>query len=229
MTYNIIATGSDGNATIVNDEILIDCGVPYKALKPYVKQLRLVLLTHQHSDHFSPSTVARLAHDRPALRFGCCAWMVQDLVDAGVQRTQIDVFGDGWVAYAGFYIKPEKLTHNVENCGWRIDDGEQRLFYATDTGTLDGIEVKGYDFYLVEANHIRAELEARAAEKLARGEYSYEIRAAENHLSMEQAVDWLAENMGPGSIWIPMHGHIDKNGGEKDGGTQDVRKDNRPV
>ena len=32
--YNIISTGSDGNATILEDFVLIDCGVPYKALEP---------------------------------------------------------------------------------------------------------------------------------------------------------------------------------------------------
>lgn len=33
--YNIISTGSDGNATILEDFVLVDCGVPYKALEPY--------------------------------------------------------------------------------------------------------------------------------------------------------------------------------------------------
>ena len=47
--YNIISTGSDGNATILEEFVLIDCGVPYKALEPYVPKLKLVLLTHIHS------------------------------------------------------------------------------------------------------------------------------------------------------------------------------------
>ena len=55
--YNIISTGSDGNATILEDFVLIDCGVPYKALEPYVTKLKLVLLTHIHSDHFQKRTI----------------------------------------------------------------------------------------------------------------------------------------------------------------------------
>lgn len=54
MTYNIISTGSKGNAVVINGRILIDCGVPFKALEPVKKDLRLVLLTHIHSDHFNP-------------------------------------------------------------------------------------------------------------------------------------------------------------------------------
>lgn len=39
--YNIISTGSDGNATILEDFVLVDCGVPYKALEPYRELLIL--------------------------------------------------------------------------------------------------------------------------------------------------------------------------------------------
>lgn len=208
MTYEIIATGSDGNAVIINDHYLIDCGVPFKKLIPYVPKLRLVLLTHIHSDHFNKSTVRRLAFERPALRFGCCQWMIRPLLDAGVQPTQLDLYKCGfWTGYPGFYLSPVQLTHNVENCGYRIDDGSSRALYATDTGTMEGIKAQNYDLYFLEANHRREELEARIAEKQAAGEFAYEIEASKNHLSYEQAMDWLAENMGPTSLWVPMHRH----------------------
>ena len=232
MVYDIIATGSDGNALIINDSILIDCGVPYKALKHHAKRLQLVLLTHAHSDHFNPATVKRLGHDRPGLRWGCCDWMVAKLLDAGIYRRQIDVYAPGsTVAYlsGNVVISPVELPHNVPNCGYKIMlPPDAAIFYATDTGTLDGITAKGFTHYFVEANHTRAEIEARAAEKEARGEFAYEVRAAENHLSYEQAVEWLMGQMAPESIWIPMHGHKDK-GVKNDGGTPDVRKNDSPV
>lgn len=215
MTCNIIATGSDGNATIINDAILIDIGVTMKALRPYAKQLRLVLLTHTHSDHFKPATVRALAKARPALRWACCYWMVDILLASGVNIRQIDVITPGNAAsYDGLAaVMPEKTLHNVPNCCWHVFSGNECMIYATDCGTLDGIEAKDYDLYLIEANHSRAELEARIAEKEAAGEYAYEIKAAENHLSREQAIDWLAANMGPKSEWIPMHEHKNKGGG----------------
>ena len=49
MNFEVVATGSKGNAVIINDEILIDCGVAFKKIEPYVKKLKLVLLTHVHS------------------------------------------------------------------------------------------------------------------------------------------------------------------------------------
>ena len=91
MTYNIISTGSKGNAVVINDRILIDCGVSFKALEPVKKDLRLVLLTHVHSDHFNPRTVRALHKERPTLRWGCCEWMGGPLLGAGVGRGRIGV------------------------------------------------------------------------------------------------------------------------------------------
>lgn len=49
MEYEIISTGSRGNSVVINGEILIDAGVPFKALSANHKSLKLVLLTHVHS------------------------------------------------------------------------------------------------------------------------------------------------------------------------------------
>lgn len=212
MTYDILATGSTGNAVVINDEILVDCGVPYKTLSEsgYVPRLRLVLLTHKHGDHFNPSTARRLHQERPALRWGGCEWMVPTLLDAGINKAVIDVY-EPWHAYAyvSFSFAPVPLIHDVPNCGYKLNIGGGRrfIFYATDTASLDGIEAKNYDLYLIEANHTRAEIEARMEEKLSRGEFAYEYRAAQNHLSQEQAMDWLAQNMGPKSKYLFLHQH----------------------
>lgn len=223
MTYNIIATGSTGNAVIVNDEILIDAGVPFKDLRPFLKSIRIVLLTHQHGDHFKPGTIRALAYARPSLRFGCCEWMVLHLLDAGVSRENIDVYTpNSWTQYDRFQLCPVELPHNVKNCGYKVWMNNESLFYATDAGTLDGIEAKGYDLYLVEANHTRADLEARIAAKEALGQFAYERSAAENHLSFERTVDWLSQNMTRKSVWVPMHGHIEKEGGADHAGQTDA-------
>lgn len=211
MMFNIISTGSKGNAVILCGFVLMDCGVPYKQLAPYVKDLRLVLLTHEHGDHFNPSTVRRLHQERPALRFGCCEWMVRHLLDAGVAARVIDIYTPESKAFLSYgpslSLRPERLTHNVPNCGYHLLIDGKRIFYATDTGTLDGIVAKGYDLYMVEANHTQADIMERVARKQAEGKFAYEIQAAENHLSKEQTEDWLYQNMGPCSRYVFLHGH----------------------
>lgn len=214
MTYDILATGSSGNAVVINGEILIDCGVPMKKLREsgYIKNLKLVLLTHEHGDHFNSATVRALHKERPALRWGCCEWMVPHLLESGAGKRVIDVLSIGApYQYRGDYaVWAQKIPHDVENCCYHIGVGNELLFYATDTSTLDHIKAKNYDYYLIEGNHARAEIEARIAEKQARGEFSYETRAAQNHLSQEQALEWLARNAGPNSRYVFLHQHKDR-------------------
>ena len=211
MQYNILSTGSQGNAVLLQGGILVDCGVAFSTLRPVLRDIRLVLLTHRHGDHFNRSTVRSLAEQRPTVRFCCREWMVPLLLDAGVRKQNIDVVpGKDYLGYREIdvAVKAVDLFHDVPNCGWDIRYGNtERVFYATDTGTLDGIKAPGYDLYMIEANHTREDIERRAAEKQERGEYAYEIRAAANHLSREQALDWLLDNEGPGSEFVLLHQH----------------------
>ena len=208
----VISTGSQGNAVLVNNCILIDCGVSYKAVEPYVYQLQLVLLTHIHSDHFRPSTLRRLAQERPGLRFGCCRWLVPDLVHADVPVSSIDLLETGKTArYTIGAVTPFLLKHDVPNCGYKLllDSGKQ-VFYATDTNDLNGIKAKNYDLYLVEANYTDEDIRRRLAEKKEKGEYPYERRVLEYHLSKAKCDDFIYENIGPQGEFIYLHGHVDK-------------------
>ena len=223
MTYDILATGSSGNAVVINGEILIDCGISMKKLREsgYIKSLNLVLLTHEHGDHFCKSTVRALHQERPALWWVCCEWMVWEdrekrvpgpLLKAGVDKRSIVLIKPGRWYQCGFCIqfKAEIIPHDVENCGYHLKLDYETAFYATDTSTLDHIEAKGYDLYLIEANHTSAEIEERIADKLARGEFAYEARAARTHLSREQALNWLARNARPNSKYVFLHQHREK-------------------
>lgn len=218
MTYNVVSTGSSGNAVLINGGVLIDCGVPWKRLGPYASALRLVLLTHEHGDHFSPSTARALHKQRPGIRWGCCDWMVPHLLDAGVGWSVIDVYkpgrGDMYVNF--LMLTPVEIPHNVQNCAYKItfiDDRHngESIFYATDCATLDGVSAAGYGLYMIEANHGEEEIKERIQAKRAAGLYAYETEAARNHLSEEQALDWLARNMGPGSEYVFLHQHRERN------------------
>lgn len=211
MNYNIISTGSQGNAVVLNDCILIDCGVSFKALKEVYKGLKLVLLTHLHSDHFRPQTLKRLADERATLRFGCCQWLVKPLIEAGIPKQNIDVYEIGKIYdYKAFKVSPIKLYHNVENCGYRVFASGEKAIYATDTGHLQGITAKDYDLYMIESNYDEDDLEQRIIEKTAAGQYCYELYVAERHLSHTQASEWLMQNMSAKSEYVFLHQHQSK-------------------
>lgn len=211
--HNIISTGSKGNAVVINGTILIDCGVPFSALKDVCKDLRIILLTHQHGDHFNSRTIKKLAQERPVLRFGCCEWLASPLIECGVSKRQIDVYGAEEYIYENFSVEPFHLAHNVPNCGYKIHVGEyfnpHRVLYATDTNSMDGIGAKNYDLYMLEANYGEEEIAERIRLKQEAGEYCHEWDVLKNHLSKEKADDWLYRNIGPNSRYVYLHGHVD--------------------
>lgn len=212
--YNVISTGSQGNATVINDSILIDCGVSFKALKSVYKSLKIVLLTHIHTDHFKYSTIAKLSCERPTLRFACCEWIVDNLVKCGVEKKNIDVFDIGKVyRYTDFKVVPVKLYHNVPNCGYKIYFGKEKMFYATDTGTLEGITAKNYDLYMVEANYTEEEMHERIQKKEEQGIYPYEYEVMKNHLSRAKCDNFIYSNAGLYSEYVYMHQHREKGSG----------------
>lgn len=208
MTYNIIKTGSQGNAVVINDIILIDCGVSFKSLSDVFRDLRIVLLTHIHSDHFNKQTIKKLAFERSTLRFACCSWLVNDLIDCGVEKKNIDVLEIGTIHnYKLFKVVPIKLYHNVPNCGFRIFIGDKKMLYATDTGSLEGISAPGYDLYMLEANYTNDELSERIKAKKENGEYLYEYEVINNHLSKEKCDDFIYKNITNGK-YVYLHQHI---------------------
>lgn len=213
----VISTGSKGNAVLLNDEILIDCGVPFRELEPYCKGLKLILLTHIHGDHFNPETIKRLHFLRPALRWCVPPWLAEPMGRIGVDRRVIDEGMAGHVLFYSCslscpaYVTYDPIPHDVPNCAWHIEfaNGE-RVFYATDCASLDGVSALAYDLYLIEANYGEEEIQERMKRKLEAGEFSYESRAIESHLSREQAHAWIAQNAAIGkSHVLYLHQHQD--------------------
>ena len=212
MKYNIISTGSIGNAVVINNNILIDCGVSFAKLKDFYKSFQLVLLTHIHTDHFNKTTIKKLAEERPTLRFGCCEWLVDDLIKCGVNKKNIDVYeiGKKYNYSNNMSISPVLLYHDVPQCGYRVFIGNEKLIYCTDTNSIEGISAKNYNYYLIEANYKEEEIKERIKAKEVLGQYCYEKDVILNHLSKEKCDKFLYDNMGNNSKYEYMHIHIDR-------------------
>lgn len=211
MNYKVINSGSDGNSTIIEDFILIDCGVSFKKLKNYYVQLKVVLLTHIHQDHFNKKTIKRLALERPNLKFVCCEWLVKELLNCEVDKKNIYVIEINKKYDLGiFQLEAVNAYHDVPNCGYKIYIENKKIFYITDTNSLDGIVVKDFDLYLIEANYEEEELKQRIKEKEENSEYVYEYRVEFTHLSKEQCDSFLIENGNSNSIFEYMHKHKER-------------------
>ena len=94
MNCDVIATGSGGNAVVLDGRIMVDCGVPFCKLGPFLRDLGVVFLTHRHGDHFKKNTVQRLAKERPTLRWSMGEHMLP-LADGVIPARCIDILEPG--------------------------------------------------------------------------------------------------------------------------------------
>jgi phosphoribosyl 1,2-cyclic phosphodiesterase len=200
--YKIIASGSTGNAVLYHGSILVDCGVPFSALKEDLFGLKIVLLTHMHHDHINPLTFKKLVAERPTLRFGCGAHMLPFL--KGVKN--VDVFEVGKLYdYGDFQISPIKLYHDVENFGYLIDYKGHKTIHCTDTATLEGITAKNYDLFALEHNYDEETVWETIEAIESKGGFAHQRGAINSHLSEQQARNFFFENKGENSQLIRLH------------------------
>ena len=113
---NKIASSSSGNCYIYNDDLMIDIGVPFNKIDPWYIGIKLLLLTHRHSDHFNKRTIRKLADLRPTLYFACGEWLVQELVDLGVSKKRIIIlYADKEYDFGKYIIIPFWAKHDILN------------------------------------------------------------------------------------------------------------------
>lgn len=199
--YHIIQSNSKGNAILYNNSILVDIGVPFAKIKPYLKDIQIVLLTHSHSDHINRNTLKKLIFERPSIRIGLCNECFDDMYGRNVDRYEV---GNTY-NYGCFSIIPVKLFHDVPNCGYRIIFNDCKIFHATDSAHLNGIEAENYDLYAIEHNYDEDTINEIIESKTNKGEFCYEKGAINSHLSFQQAQDFIINNAGENYEVLRLH------------------------
>jgi phosphoribosyl 1,2-cyclic phosphodiesterase len=159
MKFDVISSGSKGNATIVmssNQAILLDFGISKKrvsdALKDYgftFDDLQAVFLTHTHSDH--ASDVFNVIQEKlfcPQPKVPKVGFLISG--DHLVKAYQVFHVGV-------FTITALPLSHDCPNTmGYLVDDGFEKLLYVTDTGFVPEKNfpyMNDCTYYIFESNH----------------------------------------------------------------------------
>lgn len=216
MNYEILNTGSKGNCIILNSDFILDCGVPYKMVKPYLKDIKCIFISHSHGDHLKMSTIKKIAFEHPNIKFIVGRDLVTILSVNDIPKKNIYCLELGKFYKVGNYqLKLDFLYHDVPNYCIHIykynDEINMwfRMIYATDTTKIDHINAKDYDFALIEANYdTDEELDKKILEYEKRGEFTHLKRVKETHLSQLKALNWLQKNNITNYQFI--HQHIEK-------------------
>ena len=189
---NVLASGSKGNAVIYGKSILVDCGVPFALIKPYLKEIQLILLTHEHGDHLNVATLKKIISERPALRVGCCEWL-KDKLDFVKNLGYLS----GWKpTIMVVKISPIQLYQTCPNCGYRCFFDMMKIIHATDTAHLEGITASEYDVYAIEHNYDEDTVFESIKAIEAAGGYAHQRGSINSHLSDQQATEFIWKNKG---------------------------------
>ena len=154
MKFNIIASGSKGNATIVSHNktnILIDMGISLTRLNEglaefnlTVKDINAVIFTHDHADH-----ICNLKSLSPKIMYALQGTLSSTMTHV-VENFVPFKIGD-------FVITPFPTSHDATNpCGYVLEAGGEKLTYVTDTGVfLDESKdiASNPDYLIIESNH----------------------------------------------------------------------------
>lgn len=154
MFFDIIASGSKGNATIVKFKsslILIDMGITCIRLSEELKRFNLsiddidaAIFTHDHSDHIK------------GLKF------LKPKICYALENTLPSSLSNVVKVNEPFYINEIKITpfmtyHDAKNpCGYMLEGDDEKLVYMTDTGKFNETDiqlVKNPDYIIIESNH----------------------------------------------------------------------------
>ena len=156
MEINHIASGSSGNAILVDDgesKLLLDAGIGYSEIAREVRpsQLAGVLITHEHKDHCK--AVPEL------LRRGVQVWMSKgtsdQLIEDSAPYIPLILSGLKQVDIGTWTVLPFNVEHDVaEPLGFLIQSNVtgKKAVYIVDSGFVE-YDFSGVSHWIIEANY----------------------------------------------------------------------------
>lgn len=234
---HVLASGSKGNATIVEDavsgaHILIDCGITRRDLLARCDEISVdptritdILVTHEHTDHTKGLGVVVRALEkrgasvsvRSSAAIRNASPEIADALESENARFVPFSAGEA-LSIGGVKVLPFPTSHDaMQSFGFRFETdatgiaaGPDALAYLTDTGYVTDEAKQAMEFariVAIEANH--------DFDMLMSGSYPYvlkrRIASTKGHLSNDQAADAIDEllaSLGGGALERVVAMHI---------------------
>lgn len=209
MKYEIIGSSSKGNCIIVEGFLMLDCGVSYKSIKDKLSKIKLIFISHSHSDHLNKKTIKQIAYNYPTIKFITSSVdVVKELALLKINYKNVFIPDELKLYDLGIIkIRTERLYHDVPNYCLKWEYKGKKGLYVVDTNRIDHIDAKNYDLYLIESNY-KEDILQKHIDNVSRetiGDLVYLTRVPETHLSYEKANDFLINNMGENSRFEYLH------------------------
>lgn len=188
----VYASGSSGNCyTVSGGEtvVMLDCGLPFRRIERLTGFLlpAAVLVTHEHKDH------SKAAQD--FMRRGVDVYMTTGTAAAlGIEaQHRLHILNPMEQTTVGrITVSAFPTQHDArEPCGFLLDDGDDRVLYATDTYYIK-YQFPGVTKMLIEANHSYKILEENVTAHILNKALAE--RLIKSHFSIENVLAFLKAN-----------------------------------
>ena len=221
MDFCSIASGSTGNCIYIGSEtsaILVDAGISGKKVEEGLntfdrtsKDLKGILVTHEHSDHIKGLGVLARKHHLPIYGTPGTLNAIRSTGTLGKLEPELfcEIHPDEHLTIGDLDILPFRISHDAaEPAAYRVSNGNRTVAVCTDLGYYDDYIVehlKGLHAVLLESNHDINMLQV--------GSYPYYLKrrilGKKGHLSNENAGKLLAEILND-QMETVMLGHLSK-------------------
>jgi len=205
MRFTVLASGSTGNATIVQCDdatVLIDAGLSAKKVEELMRErgvaghhVDAILVTHEHSDHIKGLGAFARKYDLP-IYANEATWgaMERHVGNIAAEKRVVMETGER-VTFGSMSSSSYAISHDAaEPVGYVFDDGEVKLSLATDLGYVSDkvrMTIEDSDVLVLESNH--------DVDLLRMGRYPWNIKRRilgdSGHLSNEAAGEALCQLM----------------------------------
>lgn len=152
-------------------------------------------------------TIKQVAHYYPNIKYltGSIE-VINKLYQNGVnQKDMIYISSEKWYDIGALKIKLQKVVHDTDNYCLHFEYKDKKGIYIVDTASVDNIEAKDYDLYLIENNYQDEILEEHIANCDDSNKIFYLDRVKRTHLSKSKCDDFLIKNMGANSFYEYLH------------------------
>ncbi len=192
MEINVLASGSSGNSTYINDgktALLLDAGITFRELQKgtgfRLSDVSGCLVTHEHSDH--SKACKELAKRGMNIFSGNGTFSALGLSGHRFKSVKaLETFGVGT-----FKILPFDVKHDAaEPLGFLIESvtAKEKLLYFSDTAYLK-YSFDGLTYIIAECNHGEYEIKNNVKSGALNPDLAQRI--VKNHLSVERLIDFL--------------------------------------
>lgn len=181
LDYNIIATGSTGNAVRI-ENMMFDCGIPFKDMKEELYKVDSLFITHSHSDHVKEATLKSIHKEFPRITvYGNANVAYQFDVDVVVGTAKVKLKKNRVVI-------PFDGIHDVPVTGYIVQMKGINILYMTDTAKVELPEDIPLDYVFLESNYDETKLRQMAKQYQRKGYNPME--SSLRHLSTQKCKEF---------------------------------------